>query len=33
MEPVILWVANCLGVHYKGINVRIFLMVEKKKSY
>ena len=24
MEPVIFWVADCLAVHYKGINVICF---------
>jgi hypothetical protein len=33
MEPVILWVADCLGVHYKGISVRIYSIEERTKGY
>lgn len=32
MEPVILWVADCLAVHYRGIGVGIFSVVEKKRA-
>lgn len=33
MEPVILWVADCLGVHCKGISIEIFSVFAKKRSY